>query len=433
MPRDFGGETDPAGESARPGRGGLLARVAVDLTPLRVSQPFRRLWFGQAVSAIGNQITTVALPFQLYELTHSTLLVGLLGLAALVPLLTVPLLAGAAADTADRRRLMLAGEVVILTASASLLVNVLVGEPRVWVLFAAEVLGTTGWSIARPAMSAATPRLVPRNLIPSAVAVQSVYSNFAHVAGPALGGVLIAAIGLRGVYLLDVATFGASITAAYLLPAIPPSEAAGERGLRSILEGLRYVRSRRVLLGIFLVDTNAMIFGMPSALFPAFAEHLGGGPRTVGILFAAPYAGAFAASLVSGWIAHVRRQGLGVCLAAAGWGVAIAVFGLTSSLLPAATALAFAGAADFISAVLRDAILLTASPDELRGRLSGIELAQVAGAPALGNLEAGVVASLASVRTSIVSGGILTVAGTVAIALAVPALVRHDALEPRRE
>jgi MFS family permease len=245
--------------------------------------------------------------------------------------------------------------------------------------------------------------------------------------------VLIAAIGLRGVYLLDVATFGASITAAYLLPAIPPSEAAGERGLRSILEGLRYVRSRRVLLGIFLVDTNAMIFGMPSALFPAFAEHLGGGPRTVGILFAAPYAGAFAASLVSGWIAHVRRQGLGVCLAAGGWGVAIAVFGLTTSLLPAATALAFAGAADFISAVLRDAILLTASPDELRGRLSGIELAQVAGAPALGNLEAGVVASLASVRTSIVSGGILTVAGTVAIALAVPALVRHDALEPRRE
>jgi MFS family permease len=398
-----------------------------------VSRPFRRLWFGQAVSSIGNQITTVALPFQMYELTHSTLLVGLLGLAALVPLLTVSLLAGATADTADRRRQMLLGEVVILTASAALLVNVLVGEPRVWVLFAAEVVGTTGWSIARPAMSAATPRLVSRELIPSAIALQSVYSNFAHVAGPALGGVLIAAVGLRGVYALDVATFAASISAAYLLPSIPPSGEIAERGLRAIREGLRYVRSRRVLLGIFLVDGNAMIFGMPSALFPAFAEDLGGGPRTVGFLFAAPYAGAFAASLVSGWMANVRRQGLGVCIAAGAWGVAIAVFGLTGSLLPAMAALAVAGAADFVSAVLRDAILLTAAPDELRGRLSGIELAQVASAPALGNLEAGVVASLTSVRTSIVSGGILTVAGTVAIAAALPALLWHDARHPERE
>ena len=385
------------------------------------------------MSSIGNQITTVALPFQMYELTHSTLLVGLLGLAALVPLLTVSLFAGAAADTADRRRQMLLGEVVILAASASLLVNVLVGEPRVWVLFAAEVVGTTGWAIARPAMSAATPRLVPRELIPSAVALQSVYSNFAHVAGPALGGVLIAAIGLRGVYALDVGTFGASISAAYLLPAIPPSGEIAERGLHAIRQGLRYVRSRRALLGIFLVDTNAMIFGMPSALFPAVAEHLGGGPRTLGILYAAPYAGAFAASLVSGWMAGVRRRGLGVCLAAGGWGVAIAVFGLTDSLPAASTALAFAGAADFVSAVLRDAILLTAAPDELRGRLSGIELAQVASAPALGNLEAGVVASLTSVRASIVSGGVLTVAGTAAIALALPALIRHDARYPERE
>jgi MFS family permease len=339
----------------------------------------------------------------------------------------VPLLAGAAADTADRRRLMLAGELVILTASVALLANALLAQPRVWVLFGAEVVGTAGWSIARPSMSAATPRLVPRELIPSAVALQSVYSNFAHVAGPAFGGVLIAAIGLPGAYAVDVATFGASLTAAWLLPAIPPVEEAGERGLRAVLEALRYVRARRVLLGIFLVDTNAMIFGMPSALFPAFAEQLGGGARTVGILYAAPYAGAFAASVVSGWIGRVRRQGLGVCVAAAGWGVAIAIFGLTGSLWSASIALAAAGAADFVSAVLRDTLLLTAAPDELRGRLSGIELAQVASAPALGNLEAGVVASLAGVRASVVSGGVLTVLGTVAVAAALPALVRYDA------
>jgi predicted MFS family arabinose efflux permease len=311
-----------------------------------------------------------------------------------------------------------------------LLANSLLDRPRVWVLFAAEVVGTCGWSIARPAMSAATPRLVPRELVPSAVAVQSVYSNFAHVAGPAFGGVLIAAVGLPGAYAVDVATFAASITAVWLLPAIPPVGPAARRGLHAIREGLRYVRTRRVLLGILLVDTNAMIFGMPSALFPAFAEHLGGGPRTVGVLYAAPYAGAFAASLVSGWIGRVRRQGLGVCVAAAAWGVAISAFGLTSLLATAAAALAVAGGADFVGAVLRDSILLTASPDELRGRLSGIELAQVAGAPALGNLEAGVVASLAGVRASVVSGGLLTVVGTVAVAAALPALVRYDAREP---
>jgi MFS family permease len=274
---------------------------------------------------------------------------------------------------------------------------------------------------------------VPRELIPSAVAVQSVYSSFAHVAGPALGGVLIAAIGLRGVYALDVATFAASISAAYLLPAIPPTEKVDRAGIRAIQDGLRYVRARRVLLGIFLVDTNAMIFGMPSALFPAFAEHLGGGPRTVGVLYAAPYAGAFVASLVSGWIGHVRRQGVGVCVAASVWGLAITLFGLTGSLVTAAAALAVAGGADFVSAVLRDVILLTAAPDELRGRLSGIELAQVAGAPSLGNFEAGVVASLAGVRASIVSGGILTVVGTAVIAAAVPALIRHDARRPEPE
>ena len=429
MSPDVAGELDPAGESARPGRG-ALAGLAVDLTPMRVSRPFRRLWFGQAVSAIGNQVTTVAIPFQLYALTHSTLLVGLLGLAALVPLLTVPLLAGAAADTADRRRLMLAGEVVILSASASLLANALLDHPHVWVLFAAELVGTSGWSIARPAMSAATPRLVPRRLVASAVALQSVYSNFAHVAGPAFGGVLIAAVGLPGAYAVDVATFAASISAAWLLPAIPPTGLSGHRGVRAILEGVRYVGARRVLLGIFLVDTNAMIFGMPSALFPAFADHLGGGARTVGVLYAAPYAGAFVASVVSGWIGRVRRQGLGVCVAAAGWGAAIAVFGLAGSLATAAAALAVAGGADFISAVLRDTILLTASPDELRGRLSGIELAQVASAPALGNLEAGVVASLAGIRASVVSGGVLTVLGTAAVAAALPAFVRYDARGP---
>jgi MFS family permease len=217
------------------------------------------------------------------------------------------------------------------------------------------------------------------------------------------------------------------LVAIWLLPASRALADVGRPGLRAVLDGLRYVRTKKELLGIFLVDTNAMIFGMPSALFPAYAAHIGGGAGTVGLLYAAPYAGAFAASLGSGWVGHVRRQGIGVCIAAALWGAAIAVFGLVTSLWIALAMLAIAGAADFYSAILRSTILLTATPDHLRGRLSGIELAQVASAPQLGNVEAGVVASLAGLRFSIVSGGVACIAGTALIALALPAFRRYDA------
>ena len=423
---------DPAdaGEVERPGRRSLLARAAVDLTPLRTSQPFRRLWFGQGVSAVGSMITIVAIPFQLYELTRSTLLVGLLSGAALVPLLTVPLIGGAVADAVDRRRLMLLSDVALMLVSAVLLANALLPEPRVWVLFAAEVAATAAFGVQRPARNAMTPRLVGEEQVAAAIAVEDIFFTLARLAGPALGGLLITTIGLPGAYAFDLATFGASLVAIWLLPPMPALPDADRPSLRSIVDGFRYVRTKPALLGIFLVDTNAMIFGFPTALFPAFAENLGGGAGTVGLLYAAPSAGAFAASLVSGWIGHVRRQGLGVCVAAAAWGAAIAFFGLADSVWLALAMLAIAGAADFFSAVLRSTILLAATPDELRGRLSGIELAQVAGAPALGNLEAGVVASLTSLRFSIVSGGLITVAGTILIAAALPALLRYDSRRP---
>jgi MFS family permease len=243
----------------------------------------------------------------------------------------------------------------------------------------------------------------------------------------ALGGVLIAAIGLAGAYGVDLATFGASMLAVWLLPRVPPTPDADRPSLRSIVEGFRYVRTQPVLLGILVADSNAMIFGMPEALFPAFAERLGGGAETVGLLFAAPWIGAFAASVLSGWITHVRRQGLGVCIAIGVWGAAIALFGFSRTLWLAMVFLAVAGAADFISAVLRSTILLSVTPDVLRGRLSGIELAQVASTPALGNLEAGLVASLVDLRFAIVSGGVACIVGIALVALALPALVRHEA------
>jgi MFS family permease len=412
---------------------GLFARIAVDIRPLRDSRDFRRLWFGTGISAIGSQITTVAIPFQLYDQTRSTLLVGLLGIAALVPLLIVPIYGGAVADAVDRRRMLLLSDVALVLVTAGLLVNALLPNPSVWFLFVAEALGTAAYGFQRPARNALTPRLVRDDQLLAAIAVEDVVFTLARVAGPVTGGVLISVVGLGGAFAVDIATFAASLFAIWLLPPVPPAPDADRPSLQSILDGFRYVRRRKVLLGIFVVDTNAMIFGMPRALFPAFADKLGGGASILGLLYAAPFAGALVASLTSGWMMTVRRQGLGVCVAAAVWGLAIAIVGFAEALWFALIFLGVAGAADFISAVLRSNILLTVTPDSMRGRLSGIELAQVAGAPELGNVEAGIVASLTSVRASIVSGGILTVVGTVAVALAIPALVRYDARRPQDE
>jgi MFS family permease len=412
---------------------GLLARIAVDIRPLRESRDFRRLWFGVGISAIGSQVTTVAIPFQLYDETRSTLLVGLLGLAALGPLLIVPIYGGAVADAVDRRRMLLVSDVAQLLVTGALLVNALLPNPSIWFLFVAEALGTAAYGFQRPARNALTPRLVREDQLLAAIAVEDVVFTLARVAGPVMAGVLIAVVGLAGAYAIDMATFAASLAAIWLLPPVPPAPDADRPSLQSILDGFRYVGRRNVLLGIFVVDTNAMVFGMPRALFPAFAEKLGGGPGVLGLLYAAPFAGALVASLTSGWMMSVRRQGLGVCVAAAAWGAAIALVGFAEAVWFALLFLAAAGAADFISAVLRSNILLTVTPDSMRGRLSGIELAQVAGAPEIGNVEAGIVASLTSVRASIVSGGVLTVAGTVAVAAAIPALVRYDARTPHAE
>ena len=412
---------------------GLFARIAVDIRPLRESRDFRRLWFGTGISAIGSQITTVAIPFQLYDQTRSTLLVGMLGIAALVPLLIVPIYGGAVADAFDRRRMLLLSDIALVLVTAGLLVNALLPNPSVWFLFVAEALGTAAYGFQRPARNALTPRLVREDQLLPAIAVEDVVFTLARVAGPVMGGILIAVVGLGGAYAIDIATFAASLFAIWLLPPVPPAPDADRPSLQSILDGFRYVRRRKVLLGIFVVDTNAMIFGMPRALFPAFAEKLGGGASILGLLYAAPFAGALAASLTSGWMMTLRRQGLGVCIAAAVWGLAIAMVGFAEALWFALVFLGIAGAADFISAVLRSNILLTVTPDSMRGRLSGIELAQVAGAPEIGNVEAGIVASLTSVRASIVSGGILTVVGTVVVAAAIPALVRYDARRPQDE
>src|SRR6476469_2868781 len=404
----------------------MIRRLAIDLGPLRRHPPFRRLFIGQTISTFGSEIAAVAAPFQLYQLTHSTLQVGLLSLCELFPLLTLTIVGGALADAIDKRKLLLVTEVLLAFVALGFAFNASLDQPRVWAIYVLVTLAMSIFSLGVAGMNSAIPRLVDKDELTAAIAIENVYGSTTNVAGPALGGVLIAVLGLKGAYLLDAATFSASLWSVWRLPSLAPAHDADRPSLRTIAEGFRFVRTKKVLLGMFLVDSNAMVFGMPRALFPALAlNRFDGGAGVLGLMYAAPYA-----SLVSGWTGHVRRQGLIVAVAAALWGVAIAFFGFAETLWLALLLLAAAGAADNVSAVLRGTILWSVIPDPLRGRVSGIEFAQVASTPALGNVEAGLVASLTSVRFSIVSCGFLCVIGTVVIALAVPAFIRYDARAP---
>jgi MFS family permease len=404
---------------------GLVRRLAVDLGPLRRYPAFRRLFIGQTISTFGSEIAAVAAPYQLYQLTHSTLQVGLLSLCELFPLLTLTIAGGAIADAVDRRRMLLITETLLALVALGFAANAALPEPRVWAIYVLTTLAMSVFSLGVAGMNTVIPRLVEPHELLTANAIENVYGSTTNVAGPALGGLLIAVLGLKGAYLLDAATFAGSLWSIWRLPPLRPLHDVERPSLRTIKEGFRFVRLKPVLLGMFLVDSNAMLFGMPRALFPALA---GGKAGVLGLLYAAPYAGALAASVLSGWIRHVRRQGLVVAIAAAVWGVAIAAFGFSDETLwLALLILAAAGAADNVSAVLRGTILWTVTPDHLRGRVSGIEFAQVAATPALGNVEAGLVASLTSVRFSIVSGGLACVVGTFIVALAVPALIHYDA------
>ncbi|MGZ4382672.1 MAG: MFS transporter [Gaiellaceae bacterium] len=419
---------DPSPGADRPGTRERLRSLAVDTSPLRRYPAFRRLFVGQTVSTFGSEIAAVAAPFQLYDLTHSTLQVGLLSLCELVPLLTLTIAGGAIADAFDRRTLLFRTESLLAVVAALFAVNAALPEPRVWAIYVLVTLAMAIFSLGVAGMSSLIPRLVEQEDLVAANALESVYSSTTSVAGPAVAGVLIAALGLPLAYALDSITFAASLWSIWRLPRLPPAHDADRPSLRSIAEGFRYVKAKKVVLGMFVVDSSAMVFGMPRALFPAMAvSRFDGGAGVLGLLYAAPYAGALVSSLLSGWIARVRRQGLYVAVAAACWGLAIAAFGFAESLWVALILLALAGAADNVSAVLRSTILWTVTPESLRGRVAGIEFAQVASTPSLGNVEAGVVASLTSVRFSIVSGGLLcVVAAAVTVAL-VPALRYYDA------
>jgi MFS family permease len=399
--------------------------ATVDITPLRRHRDFRLLFIGRLVSFFGSMITFVAVPYQVYQLSHSTLLVGTLGLVELAALIVFAMLGGAMADAADRRTMVLLSEAGLMAGSLLMVGNSLLAYPALWLIFAVTLLWGALDALQRPSLDALLPRLVDRDELAAAGALSSMRGTVGMVAGPALSGVLIAVVGLPLTYTVDVATFVVGLACLFLMKAVPPPVDAERPSVRRVLEGIRYARSRPELIGTYVVDIVAMTFGMPLALFPAIAQGLGGA-KVLGILYAAIPAGSFLFFATSGWAHRIHRHGLGVIVAAILWGVAIIGFGLAPGLVSALFFLALAGAADAMSGLYRQLIWNQTIPDSLRGRLASIELLSFSGGPAVGNFEAGVVATLFSVRVSILSGGILTVVGCVLSAIALPAFRHYD-------
>jgi MFS family permease len=403
-----------------------LGRVVVDISPLRDFPAYRRLWLGQSVNIIGSQVTRVALPYQVYVLTHSTLAIAGLTLVQLVPLLLFSLGGGSLADVVDRRRLLLVTQVALALSSLALAI-VSLGTPALPVLFAIAFVASAFGSIDQPTRASSTPRLVPAHRLPAAIALGQLSFNAGSVIGPAVGGLILAGAGVSGAYLVDVVTYAVSIVAILGLPPIPPVVAGRRAGLAAIRESLAFVRSRRTILSTFAIDLNAMIFGMPTALFPALAlDVFHAGPVGVGLLNAAPAAGAFVAVFLSGLVTRLRRIGRGIIVAVVVWGAAIALFGLSTFSFPLALVfLAIAGAADVLSAVLRSTLVQLTTPDELRGRVSAIHILVVTSGPRLGDIEAAAVASVVGAQLSAISGGVLCVLGVIGVARLFPELDRR--------
>jgi MFS family permease len=403
----------------------LWQRLGLDLRPLRHSRDYRLLMASGAVTAFGTFITYVALPVQIKQLTGSTLAVGLIGACELAPLVVCGLYGGALADWLDRRRMVLGCEAGLLVLAACLLANALLPHPLVWPLYviAGLLAGLDG--LQRPSLDALVPRIVAHEEMAAAVALGAMRWNLAAIAGPSLGGVLIATAGLPWGYGVDVATYLVSLALLARMRAAPPAEHAERASLAGIAAGLRYARSRPDLLGTYAVDLAAMMLAMPTALLPFVASDLRA-PSALGLLYAAGSVGSLLATVLSGWISRVHRHGLGVIWAAAAWGLAIAGFGLARQVWLAFALLALAGAADMVSGIFRATMWNQTVPDELRGRMAGIELLSYSLGPSLGQVRAGGVAAVAGVRGSIVSGGLLCTLAVGALAARLPAFVRYD-------
>ena len=414
---------------------GVLQRARahlMDLTPLKVSRDFRLLFFGHSVSNFGDEIVAVAIPFQVFKITGSNFAVGLLGLAALIPVFVFPIIGGTVADAVERRRLVTVTHALLAVMSGLMAINAFLPNPLLWPMYVFTFLAAGLYTFNRPALDTWPARLLDKELLPSSNALDAGFATFAGMLGPVAAGFLLVTIKPAGVYLFDVATFVVVILAIRLMRPSPPAHEDNEVSWAAVKDGFRFLRGKRNVQSVFLADLNAMIFGFPMALLPGIAFKLSAGhpAQYLGFLYAAPAAGAFVATLLSGRAKDVRRQGKAIMLSIVVWGGAIVVFGLSHVLWLSLLMLAIAGAGDLVSGIFRISIIQAAVEDRYRGRLEGIGMAVWATGPALGDFESGAVATLTTPAISIVSSGLLTIVGIGLLRWFAPGFWRYDARHP---
>ncbi|MFD8549281.1 MFS transporter [Streptomyces sp. NPDC059649] len=403
-----------------------LASLLPDLAPWRSSRDFRLMWCAGAITVFGSFLTFVALPLQLKQLTGSTVAVGALGAVELVPLIVFGLYGGALADAVDRRRLIVGSEAALGVIAGGLLLNSLLPHPAVWPLYASAAASSALTGLQRPALDAIVPRIVGHDQLAAAAALNSLRWQVGAIAGPALAGGLLAWAGPSWAYGIDAATYAGSLLLSLRLAPSPAAHDAEKPSLRAIAEGARYAWSRKELLGTYAIDLTAMLFAFPLAIFPFLADELGA-PWALGLMYAALPAGSCLVSLTSGWTSRIHRQGRAIALAAAGWALAVAAAGQLRNVWLVLLCLTLAGSCDMISSIFRSALWNQTIPDELRGRLAGIELLSYSAGPQLGQVRVGGMAALTGVRASVSLGGLLCFAGVGLLALGLPKLMAYDA------
>ncbi|MDO5744483.1 MAG: MFS transporter [Micrococcaceae bacterium] len=424
-----------------------MARLLADLTPIRESPAFRRLWIGNALSAVGGQFTLVAVSLEVYALTGSSLHVGLLGAFALVPLVLTGLYGGSIADAHDRRKVALGSAVLLWAATAAIAAQAWMGVDNVWVLYGLVAVHSAAGGINQPTRGAIIPAIVGLKRLPAANALNMVTFGVAQMVGPLLGGLLVAQIGFGWTYSLDVLTYAAAVWSVYKLPPLPPEGTPSKAGLKSVIEGFRFLATQPNVRMTFLIDMAAMVLAAPRALLPAIgAVLIGGGELTMGLLLAATAMGAFLAGTFSGPVGRIHRQGVAVFICVSVWGASIGLFGVVVILAsrapaptdgsagtwiwPAAGCMALAGVADAISSVFRTTILQTATPDHLRGRLQGVFIVVVAGGPRLGEMLSGTVAAGLGEGWTLLAGGIACIVVASALMRWEPGFLRYDSRHP---
>ena len=385
-----------------------MANLAIDFSPLKKYPDFRRLWLSGLISYFGSMFTYVALPFQVKELTGSYLAVGLIGLVEIIPLVVFGLYGGVLADHMDRKKMIWVTEFAALFLSLILLINSLLPSPSLALIYIVAALFSAVDGLQRPSADAILPRLVEHNDLPAASALMSLRWQMGMIAGPSLAGVLISIFGVSAGFILDIATYFLSLIILIKVKSVPPIEISENPSFSSLVAGVKYATSRKDLMGTYLVDLAAMFFAMPTALFPFWAEQVGA-PWALGLFYAAGTIGSILVTVTSGWVKNYTKHGRAIFLAALGWGVAITFAGLVNNLALILLFLILAGASDMVSALFRSTLWNQSIPDEFRGRLAGVELISYSVGPLGGQTRAGFTAERTSLRTSVVSGGLLCI------------------------